>query len=181
MEDRSISVSDRVLLLANQVAAALTEQYPDKFVAFYAYNYHSPPPNTVRAHPKVIVNVATAFIKEATRSISSSNAGAKWAYKSFGIRNTTASIRGSRLARKISRLQPGLPDEHHPAFSRHGCPADERRSPAITGRLTDWLLRRLPAVVGVADAKTPDAIIDDFSHSILWAGARADGRVLRPD
>ncbi len=56
------SVSDRVVTLANQVAEAVHAKHPDKFVGLYAYNAHSPPP-TIKVHPRVIINVATAFIQ----------------------------------------------------------------------------------------------------------------------
>ncbi|MHC4401531.1 MAG: DUF4838 domain-containing protein [Planctomycetota bacterium] len=56
------SVSDRALLLANEVAAAVNDKYPGKLVGMYAYNYHSPPP-TIEPHPQVVVSVATAFLK----------------------------------------------------------------------------------------------------------------------
>lgn len=56
------SISDQALLLANDVASAVNEKYPGKLIGMYAYNYHSPPP-TIRAHPQVVVSVATAFIK----------------------------------------------------------------------------------------------------------------------
>jgi hypothetical protein len=56
------TVTDRALLLANEVAAAVNRQYPGKLVGMYAYNYHSPPPN-LRADPHVVISVATAFIK----------------------------------------------------------------------------------------------------------------------
>jgi Domain of unknown function (DUF4838) len=56
------SVSDRALLLANEVAAAVNEKYAGKLVGLYAYNYHSPPP-TIKVNPNVVVSVATAFIK----------------------------------------------------------------------------------------------------------------------
>jgi len=55
------SVSDRVVLLANQVATALEAKLPGKIIGFYAYNLHSPPP-TVRLHPNIVVSIATAFI-----------------------------------------------------------------------------------------------------------------------
>ncbi|NUQ00965.1 MAG: DUF4838 domain-containing protein, partial [Armatimonadetes bacterium] len=55
--------SDRALLLANEVAAALETQRPDKYVALYAYAYHSPPPTKVRAAPRVVVNAATSFLR----------------------------------------------------------------------------------------------------------------------
>lgn len=56
------SISDRVVLLANEVADAVRQRYPDKYVGIYAYNMHSPPP-TIRVHPGVVVNVATSFIQ----------------------------------------------------------------------------------------------------------------------
>ena len=57
------SVSDRVIILANAAAEAINKLgLGDKYIGTYAYNYHSPPPS-VRVHPKVIVSLATAFIK----------------------------------------------------------------------------------------------------------------------
>lgn len=56
------SESDRALLLANEVAAAVETKYPGRLVGMYAYNYHSPPP-AIRAHPRVVISVATAFLK----------------------------------------------------------------------------------------------------------------------
>lgn len=50
-------VSNRVLTLANEVAAAIA---PVR-VGMYAYNKHSAPP-TIRAHPGVIASATTAFI-----------------------------------------------------------------------------------------------------------------------
>ena len=57
------SVSDRVILLANQAAEAINQLgMGDKYVGTYAYNYHSPPPS-IEVHPHVVVSLATAFIK----------------------------------------------------------------------------------------------------------------------
>ena len=56
------SPSDRAVLLANEVAAAINRSYPGKVVGMYAYNYHSPPPKLeVSSH--VVISTATAFIK----------------------------------------------------------------------------------------------------------------------
>lgn len=60
-EQKMGSISDRVTLLANEVADAVNKKYPGKYVGFYAYNKHSPPPS-LRVHPNVVVSVATAFI-----------------------------------------------------------------------------------------------------------------------
>ncbi len=56
------SISDRALTLANDVAAAVSAQYPGKLVGMYAYNFHSPPPS-IRVHPNVVISVATAFLR----------------------------------------------------------------------------------------------------------------------
>src|SRR6185503_8656901 len=56
------SVSDRVLTLANEAAAAINALgLGAKYVGIYAYNRHSAPPK-VKAHPNVIVSATTAFI-----------------------------------------------------------------------------------------------------------------------
>jgi len=56
------SVTDRVVTLANQVADAVQQKYADKFIGIYAYSSHSPPP-TIKVHPHVVVQVATAYIQ----------------------------------------------------------------------------------------------------------------------
>ncbi len=57
------SVSDRVVLLANQVAQALEAKFERTYyIGIYAYNDYSLPP-TIKVHPHVIVSLATAFIK----------------------------------------------------------------------------------------------------------------------
>lgn len=55
------SVSDRVVTLANEVAAAVNAKYPGKYVGIYAYFKHAPPP-TIQVHSNVAVGVATGFI-----------------------------------------------------------------------------------------------------------------------
>ncbi|OAI58159.1 hypothetical protein AYO49_00145 [Verrucomicrobiaceae bacterium SCGC AG-212-N21] len=55
------SVTDRALLLANDVAEAIQMQHSGRMVGMYAYNEHSPPPS-VEAHPQVVISVATSFI-----------------------------------------------------------------------------------------------------------------------
>ncbi len=57
------SVSDRVVLLAGEAAEAINGLgLGPKYVGIYAYNQHSPPPQ-VEVHPRVIVSVATSFIR----------------------------------------------------------------------------------------------------------------------
>lgn len=55
-------VSDRALTLANEVAEAVHAKYPGRLIGMYAYSEHSPPPS-IKAHPNVVVSVATGFIR----------------------------------------------------------------------------------------------------------------------
>lgn len=55
------SISDRTLIFANQVADAIRDEFPGKYVAFYAYYLNAPPP-TVDGRDNVIVYIATRFI-----------------------------------------------------------------------------------------------------------------------
>lgn len=59
-------ISNRVVLLANEVAEAINQKYGAehgrKYVGLYAYNEHAMPP-TIPVNPNVMVLVATAFNK----------------------------------------------------------------------------------------------------------------------
>ena len=56
------SYGDCALLLANQVATAAEDEFPDTRVGFLAYGRAGDPPRTVReAHPNVLVSVAAGF------------------------------------------------------------------------------------------------------------------------
>src|SRR5690606_37319990 len=57
------SVTDRVVTLANETAAALEEAFDEpRYVGILAYGEHSPPP-TIPVHPRVVVSVAKGFIR----------------------------------------------------------------------------------------------------------------------
>ncbi len=55
--------SDLAILLANQVAEAVETAYPDarKFVGVYSYSFHSPPPQKVTPHPRLLIGFAQGF------------------------------------------------------------------------------------------------------------------------
>jgi len=59
-------VSDRMVTLANEAAEAVNRRfqgrYGDKYITFYAYNRHQAPPK-IKVHPKVVVFVATWFLR----------------------------------------------------------------------------------------------------------------------
>ena len=50
------SVSTQVVLLANEVAEAVSKHYPDKYVSLLAYNFHTAPPE-IRLHPRILVTI----------------------------------------------------------------------------------------------------------------------------
>ncbi len=54
------SPSDRAVLLANEVAVAVSEKHPGKRFGMYAYGGHVAPPQR-DLHPRLVVSVATAF------------------------------------------------------------------------------------------------------------------------
>jgi len=54
--------SDRQVVLANQTVKTVRARHPDKYVAFYAYYDHSPPPS-IQLEPGIVVSATTAFIR----------------------------------------------------------------------------------------------------------------------
>src|SRR5690606_7462105 len=54
--------SDRQVVLANQTVKTVRAKHPGKYVAFYAYYDHSPPPS-IKLEPGIIVSVTTAYIR----------------------------------------------------------------------------------------------------------------------
>ena len=92
------SISDQAITLSNEVAAAINQAFPGKLVGIYGYNFHSPPPN-IKVHPKVVVSVATAFIKG---GMSLEDIIAGWAEK-----GATLGIREYYSVNTWDRDQPG--------------------------------------------------------------------------
>jgi hypothetical protein len=110
------SPSDRAITLANDVALALEREKLDKYVGLYAYNEHAPPPR-VRPHPRVIVNVATAF----TRGASIDGLITGWrdaGLKQFGIREYFSihtwdrDLPGAARASRLNYLATTIPHYH---------------------------------------------------------------------
>jgi hypothetical protein len=57
------SMTDNALSLANYVAEMVAEEFPDKYVAMYAYAPTGPPPS-IEAHERVIIWIADGFIQK---------------------------------------------------------------------------------------------------------------------
>jgi hypothetical protein len=108
------SISDRVVLLANDVAEAINGLgLGDKHVGILAYASHSPPPS-LPVHPRVIVNLATGFIRGG-HTIDSMLDG--WGKQTtlFGIREyyySYANLPGGGNVSDITYLARTIPEFH---------------------------------------------------------------------
>jgi|GEM_PF-2473441 len=80
------SSSDQMAFLANEVADAVRQKYPDKYVSFYAYSRHSDPP-TIKLHPGVIVPETTALTYGKVKSFEQRVAGWRDAGAMVGVRD----------------------------------------------------------------------------------------------
>ncbi len=108
------SISDRVVLLANEVAGAINGLgLGDKYVGILAYASHSPPPS-LPVHPRVIVNLATSFIRGG-HTIDSMLDGWGKQTKLFGIREyyySYANLPGGGNVSDITYLARTIPEFH---------------------------------------------------------------------
>jgi hypothetical protein len=108
------SITDRAALLANDVATAVQQQYPEKSVAYYAYASHSPPPS-IQMQPNIIVSIATAFVRGGY-SVDELFAGWSKAKIPLGVReyysvNTwDRDLPGDARATKIDYLKKTIPE-----------------------------------------------------------------------
>ncbi len=154
------SVSDRVVLLANQTAEAIESLgRGDKYVGIYAYSDYSPPP-TVKVHPKVIPSMATAFIK-GDQTFEDMLAG--WSRKAemigireyYGLPVWHQSMPGSAKAGQPILLAQAIRDQH--AAGARFMNAESDNAWGANG-LGYFLASRL-----LWDVETAvDAVIDDF-------------------
>ncbi len=155
------SVSDRVITLANAVAEAVTARKRGTLVGVYAYSHHSPPP-TIKAHPAVVVSVATAFIKggwtvnELIRgwSAKASTLGIREYYGvNTWCRDLPAAARGGDLA----YLKRTIPAFHAAGAKFMSAESGDNWGPNGLGY---YLAARM--LFDVTEAGQIDALIDDF-------------------
>ncbi|MHB0937351.1 MAG: DUF4838 domain-containing protein [Armatimonadota bacterium] len=156
------SVSDRVVTLANEVAVAINKLgLGEKYVAFYGYNEQSPPP-TIDVDPRVVVNLATSFIRGG-HTIDTMIAGWKAKKAVLGIREYhdvfTWSHDLPRSARggNIDYLQRTIP--HFYANGARFMNSENSDSWGANG-LGYWLTLQL--LWDTDNAGRVDALIDDF-------------------
>ncbi len=155
------SITDRALLLANEVAAGVNRKYPGKLVGLYAYNFHSPPPG-IRAHGQVVVSVATAFLKGGLSldeildgwSRQASTLGIREYYSvNTWDRDMPAQARGSNL----EYLKRTIPEFHRRGARFMSAESSDNWGPNGLGY---YLAARM--LWDVDEAGRLDALIDDF-------------------
>ena len=156
------SPSDRALTLANEISAWLEKNAPDKYVAMYAYNLHSPPP-TIRARPRVIISVATSFLKGGY-SVDDLIAGWKaQGVRQFGIReyysvNTwDRDLPGAARGARFDDLARTIPHFHQAGARFMNAEASDNWGPNGLGY---YIATRVLWDVG--EAKHVDALVVDF-------------------
>jgi len=154
------SPSDRAVLLANTVAAALEKDYPDKYVGMLAYNMHAPPP-AIPVHPRVVVSVATQLSGNVPVEDRLQGWGAK--AKTLGIYDYY-SISQWHLSMPAKAKGSNLPflTESIPGFYTLGARVMVAESGDSWGPcgLGFYVASRL--LWHTTDAKNVDAIVEDF-------------------
>lgn len=155
--------SDQALLLANDVSQMLENKYPRKYVAMYAYNLHGAPPTKVRARPRVIITVATAFIKGGLTFDAIMEGWRDMGVLDFGVREYYSIIHWDKdLPRgpKASGLQP-LADsirKYHGMGAKYmSAESSENFGPAGLGY---YIASRV--MWDSSEADNVDALVDDF-------------------
>lgn len=156
------SHSDRALTLANAVGEAVAARYPDKFVAFYAFNLHSPPP-ALRAQSNVIVSVATALTRHKTPPEELLTGWSRQGVRNLGVREYFAVNTWDRgLPARSRAAEPEYLRSSIPRFHGLGArfvSAESSDNWGSTG-LGYYLAARL--LWDVAEASNTPALIDDF-------------------
>lgn len=156
------SVSDRVVLLANEAAAALDAVYErPRYIGIYAYNEHSPPP-TIQLHPHVIPSLATAFIRG---GFTFEGMLEGWGAKAeligireyYGIPVWNSTLPGAARAGRIDYMARTIPDFHAAGARFMNGESDGAWGPNGLGY---YLATRLLWDVG--EAEHVDALVDDF-------------------
>lgn len=156
------SPSDRALTLANTAAEAVAARWPDKFVAFYAYNLHYPPP-TISAEKNVIVSVATALMRKKTPPEEIMTAWRLKGVRNLGVReyysvNTWDRGRpGQARGADLDYLRESIPRFH--GLGARFITAESSDSWGPTG-LGYYIAARL--MWNVSEAGNVQGLVDDF-------------------
>lgn len=155
------SVSDRALLLANEVAEAVNAAHPGRLIGMYAYNEHSPPPS-IEAHPNVVISVATGFIRGGY-TIDQLIAGWQAKVKTLGIReyysvNTwDRDLPGAARGGNLEYLRTTIPHFHASGARFMSAESSDNFGPNGLGY---YLASRM--LWDVNEAENVEALVTDF-------------------
>ena len=170
-EERCLAVgtiSDRVFLFANTVAAGLTARFPDKYLGLLSYAWHTDPPS-FKLHPNVYVQLTrglrrTEMTWEEQIEAWSTKASAFGVYDCFSLHEWDGSMPGKAKGGNVAYLRKNIPH-----FHRLGATTLDGQSGCNWGPngLGYYLMSQLTWDVE-ADV---DAIVDDFYTSAFAAAA----------
>lgn len=155
------SVTDRSLLLANEVAEAVNKARPDRIIGMYAYNEHSPPPS-IEAHPQVVISVATGFIRGGF-TIDQLLAGWNAKVRTLGIREYYSvstwdrDLPGASRGSNIGYLRTTIPHFHSQGARFMSAESSDNAGPNGLGY---YLAARM--LWDVTEAAHIEALVDDF-------------------
>ncbi|MBL9178035.1 MAG: DUF4838 domain-containing protein [Verrucomicrobiaceae bacterium] len=155
------SVTDRALLLANEVAEAVNKAHPGRIIGMYAYNEHSPPPS-IEAHPQVVISVATGFIRGGY-TIDQLLAGWNAKARTLGIREYYSvstwdrDLPGASRGSNIGYLRTTIPHFHSQGARYMSAEASDNAGPNGLGC---YLAARM--LWDVKEADQIEALVDDF-------------------
>ncbi|GEP43630.1 DUF4838 domain-containing protein [Brevifollis gellanilyticus] len=164
------SVTDRALLLANDVAASVDKAHPGRMVGMYAYNEHSPPPS-IEAHPQVVISVATGFIRGGY-TIDQLLDGWSAKARTLGIREYYSvnawdrDLPGAARGGNIDYLRTTIPHFHARGARFMSAEASDNAGPNGLGC---YLAARM--FWDVDEAKKIDALVTDFLESSFGAAS----------
>lgn len=169
--ERMGSPSDRVLLLANEIAEAINALgLGPRYVGIYAYNQHSPPPS-ITAHSNVVVSVATSFIRGGY-TVEELIEGWRAKGAVLGIRDYHDVFTWSHdLPRRARGGDLEYLVKNIPYFHSQGVRFMNSESSDSWGAngLGFWITTRL--LWRISDAKNVNALVDDFTTNAFGPAA----------
>lgn len=147
------SISDRMILLCNVVAEAVTDKYPNKYVGTLSYYKHTDPPN-IDIHPHVAVNIATGL---RTGGLSIEELISGWREKGAEIVGLSYNVGGPSAMRNIPRVASEFKKWYSLGINRVVVDINDRWG---TSGLGNYLLARI--LWDIDESDRVDELLDDF-------------------
>jgi len=156
------SISDRAVILANEVAQAVEAKFPGKYIGFLAYYTHTKPPS-VSVHPNIIITSTNGFLPsgwtvdkvlEGWR-----DRGARFLglYEYYSVNAWDFSLPGQTTASNLAYLRRSIP--HYFDLGVRFAIAEAGDNWGANG-LGHYIASRL--LWNVRESERQDEIVDDF-------------------